>query len=770
MRLTISQLFGSTRKSDPLSRWVPYSCFVSPTAFLTKTGAVGMTLQLRGYDYETKTQEQLEQVSRRMMIANNVFTLNRFRIYHHLLKRSNAKVARQATYKNKTVESLVTERINHLESAGLYEMDLYMTILSEPPAGGISWLGNLLEKNVQRRMNAECSRQLHALEDVVESYRMQMHELLGITVLDKEGCYRHLRLMLNPTEEIATRLKGDDHVDYQAADTEIKTVSGVLQWGDVQAKVFSLKEEPITVIAHLMRDLLRIPGDIQLTYEWRPTDKGAMIRNMNLKRHQVWGQRKSAWQAMMTSDHTDLMKDESSTEFAQDLNQAIKELRNNGNYFCDSSLSVVVFSREAEKLRNLSQRVRQVFSNKGATLLEETDLAKRMFFSRIPGNSLFNIRYRSILNLAVPDLTPCFRPAEGNKRNSHLIDEYLSVFESRDGTLVYFTPHYGEVASGALLGTTGTGKSLLLDQFIDDGQKYPDPFTFIIDVGGSHRIVTKRHGGSYARVKMDDIKFGVNPFRQPHSVQTVNFILEFIRVLLANEGYELKTEQEFALLAEIEAVFCLPEERRRIGRISFPRDMRRALHSWIDNGRFAHFVDCERDDLVLTRFQTWDFTDMREAPKLLGPLIWYTSNWIARIVRNPDYAHCAKACYMDEAWRFGEMKDFIREAAKTWRKHGAWIILSTQDEEDLRSNGLLDVVNANCPTKIFMSNPGVDVARYGATFRLSKRERDLLATMKIGEFLVKTPDDSKLCVYRPSAARIAEYKTQFTTEREFVAL
>ena len=70
---TIAQVFGRPEGSDPLSRWIPYSRFVDRDVFATKTGCIGMTLEMEGVDYETWSQEQLERVSDQFLAAHRVF-------------------------------------------------------------------------------------------------------------------------------------------------------------------------------------------------------------------------------------------------------------------------------------------------------------------------------------------------------------------------------------------------------------------------------------------------------------------------------------------------------------------------------------------------------------------------------------------------------------------------------------------------------------------------------------------------------------------------
>ena len=213
-------------------------------------------------------------------------------------------------------------------------------------------------------------------------------------------------------------------------------------------------------------------------------------------------------------------------------------------------------------------------------------------------------------------------------------------------------------------------------------------------------------------------------------------------------------------------VYALSESRRRLGKISLRRDLMKALHLWVNNGPLAHVFDNEQDDLRAARFSTWDYTNLEEAPEVLAPLMFYQFHFVSNIVRDPALASIPKALWCDEGWRFGGslMVDLIRAAAKTWRKHNAWVVFATQDEIDLRNSGLLEVLNSACHTKIFLPNPSADLGVMGTTFRLTEREGELLREMKTGELLVKTPHESHRLRLRLSPARLEEYQNQFSTE------
>src|SRR5207245_6638895 len=113
-------------------------------------------------------------------------------------------------------------------------------------------------------------------------------------------------------------------------------------------------------------------------------------------------------------------------------------------------------------------------------------------------------------------------------------------------------------------------------------------------------------------------------------------------------------------------------------------------------------------------------------------------------VQDPADQGTLKLCVMDEAWRFIQhpsLRAYVQESLKTWRKHNAAMILSTQTIDDFESADLLRTVVESCPTKLLLANPALDRARYTELFRLNETELDLLGSlMPRRQLLLKRAD------------------------------
>jgi len=139
---------------------------------------------------------------------------------------------------------------------------------------------------------------------------------------------------------------------------------------------------------------------------------------------------------------------------------------------------------------------------------------------------------------------------------------------------------------------------------------------------------------------------------------------------------------------------------------------------------------------------------MSQYPELLEPLLFYILHRANSVIANRDIATRFKAFLIDEAWVFlrnASIQRYVVEALKTWRKHNAAMVLSTQSLDELRRSDILDVIIETCATKIFLANPDMDRDLYRRQFHLNDNEVELISTLvPKRQFLIKTPELAKI--------------------------
>src|SRR6202034_2199164 len=146
--------------------------------------------------------------------------------------------------------------------------------------------------------------------------------------------------------------------------------------------------------------------------------------------------------------------------------------------------------------------------------------------------------------------------------------------------------------------------------------------------------------------------------------------------------------------------------------------------------------------------QCFDFQRMSQYPELLEPLLFYILHRANAVIRGREITSVFKAFFIDEAWVFlknPSIQRYVVEALKTWRKHNAAMVLSTQSLDELRRSELLDVILETAATKIFLANPDMDRELYRKQLHLNETETSLIAGLiPKQQFLIKTPELAKV--------------------------
>jgi type IV secretion system protein VirB4 len=139
-------------------------------------------------------------------------------------------------------------------------------------------------------------------------------------------------------------------------------------------------------------------------------------------------------------------------------------------------------------------------------------------------------------------------------------------------------------------------------------------------------------------------------------------------------------------------------------------------------------------------------------PELLEALLLYILHRANQVVSDPKTSAMFKACFIDEAWVFlknPSIQRYVLAALKTWRKHNAAMVLSTQSLDELKRSDILDVIVESCATKIFLANPDIDRELYARQFHLNENEVERIANLiPKQQFLIKTPDIAKVANLR----------------------
>src|SRR6202050_4763596 len=127
--LRLSRIFKNYKQTRSLNEQINLYGFIGPQVFLTKSGEVGVILEVRGVDYECLDGASIDGLTKRLESALKLFDEN-YRLYQYLFKRNNDPIPYKL-YDNPIVDTAITHRIAYLGSKAdtLFSLSVYYVAL-----------------------------------------------------------------------------------------------------------------------------------------------------------------------------------------------------------------------------------------------------------------------------------------------------------------------------------------------------------------------------------------------------------------------------------------------------------------------------------------------------------------------------------------------------------------------------------------------------------------------------------------------------------------
>lgn len=127
--LRFSRIFKNYDETGSLGEQVNLYGFIGQQVFLTKTGEVGIILEVRGVDFECLDDTSIDALTKRLESALKLFDEN-CRVYQYLFKRNNETIPYKL-YANPIVDTAIKNRIAYLATKAdtLFSLSVYYVVL-----------------------------------------------------------------------------------------------------------------------------------------------------------------------------------------------------------------------------------------------------------------------------------------------------------------------------------------------------------------------------------------------------------------------------------------------------------------------------------------------------------------------------------------------------------------------------------------------------------------------------------------------------------------
>ena len=710
---------------------------------LTRAGEFMSIGRLTPSVLDGQTSEQLDRVIdrwQRMLSGLDPRT----RLYFYLLRRpvhfaddSAGAPSSVAALGRRKRRVFLEERVQDVSAYVAWAHDPGLSAVATQKTGGPWWV-DTARNWMTRRRNPQIAVYLQAsiesaaagFRQLVEASRALVDDLTPVRVLEA----REASLVLNElTNRPGTFWEGatGSGMNWRLAVSELEAERRNLRLDGEPVIVYSLLSPPGAARANLLEGLYRLDATLTVTLEWRPQRLDAARRKIRGAQRHYFAKRYSmAAHVQETEGTASAMVDTAAAAESDRLGDALVELETDGIAYGDLALTVAIHGPLAET-ESLDGDIRRLFASHDAKVIREGYGQLPAWFSRMPAQPRRR-QVRSVFVSAgmVASLAPVFGPPVGTPQSGHLRAPALTILETKWRTPYHYDLFDGDVGHTLVLGATGAGKSFALNFLLVQALQY-DPRVLILDLGGSYRWLTQFLGGGTMELSpggRGSAGFRLRPFSLPEGERTFQFLTGWISRLLRIGGWKSGGEDPSEIRARVEDLYAFAPGRRTLGTLvrSLPSKMWPALGRWHGDGAWARYFDnpADGDDLHFQDWQVIDLAGAAEHEDLCEAALFYLLERLRLALENPDETARVKLMVVDEAWRYLQdpaVLSYLAEAAKTWRKKNAALILATQSAVDVTGTAGAEALLESMPTRLFLANPGLP-EKAAATFRLNPSE------------------------------------------------
>ena len=362
--LRLSRVIKPWKESAALNDHINLYGFWNQTAFLTKSGDLGMVLHVEGVDYESLDHGEQEYAVKRLEAALKAFGPG-FHVYQYLFKKNRPEIP-FASYADPVVEAAIDQRRKLFEAKrdSLFQIEIFYVVLIEgarskqgvaaalarfahDPAGATNELGaQFISNRMKALLRSQLEADLARLEQRVSGFVRQLADFVQITVLDQQGQFRFLRRLLNyDAWRIAGRPQSTQFLDYQVVNSNVEAERDHLRVGDHVVRVLTMKEAIGETRPLVLDALLKIPASFTVCTEWVPLAPDKARKEVT-KRRRHFNISKTGFVSQMGNDPAktnprDVLVDESKQADIENLGDCLRVL-GDGQSLGDFSLTIVL--------------------------------------------------------------------------------------------------------------------------------------------------------------------------------------------------------------------------------------------------------------------------------------------------------------------------------------------------------------------------------------------------------------------------------------------
>ena len=486
------------KRPRSLADYLPWAMLIAPGIVLCKDGSFQRTLEFRGPDLGSSTEEELVAVVARL---NN--SLRRFdsgwAVYAEAARLPacdypEVDIAQPACW------LVDQERKAAFEAAGQYhECRYYLTLCFMPPADKTSRAVKLVidtPENLEDHSASDHLAQFISETDRVLDMLESVMPEAGFLSDSETLSYLHSTVSTNPQPIIMPEVPA--YIDALIGDCDL--VGGLSpRLGRQTLHLLTIKGFPAETTPGILDEL----NNLGFSYRWMtrylPLSKGQAAKIITKQRRQWFAKRKSIAALLKESlfNEGTALVDSDADNKALDADAALQDLGSDYVGYGYLTTTIIVSHEDPKIAENRVRALERIINGRGFVSIHESVGAVDAWLGSLPGNPYANVRLPLVSSLNLAHIMPLSAVWAGPKTNEHLSGPPLLMAATEGHTPFRLIAHQGDVGHSLVVGPTGSGKSVLLSLMAMQFQKYEGAQVFIFDKGMSARAATLAMDGAH---------------------------------------------------------------------------------------------------------------------------------------------------------------------------------------------------------------------------------------------------------------------------------
>lgn len=738
-----------------IAEFVPLSTHVSPAVLKTTGGDYLLVWHMGGLPFVGREQWDIEHrhnTFNRMLQALRAPDFVNVAFWVHDVRRRR-RIESGSGFGQAFNQALSEAYYRSLSAQKIMQNELYLTMIYRPVVAGKRFVEKSADIGRLQSEQDQAIAKVYELADNVEAvlkdyspYRLGMYESRNGTVFSEP--LELFGYLLNRLDEPVPVLNAPIHAylpvsrhmfSDKTGDFIINTPHGKNHFG----AILNIKEYADSTYPGILNGLKYLDADYTLTHSFSPIGRQDALKALERTKGMMISSGDKAVSQIIELDH------------------AMDELASGNFILGEYHFTLSLYADSQEKLAQHVAAARAELSNAGFVSTKEDLAVVSSFYSQIPANWKYRTRLANVSSLNFLGLSPLHNFASG-KKDRNPWGDCVTTLLSTNGQPYYFNFHatqpgensLGEkaVANTLVIGKSGTGKTALINFLLSQVQKLdPAPTIFFFDKDRGAEIFVRACGGRYLALE-NGRPTGFNPFHCPRSEANIQFLAEWIKLLVGKAAYSAREDED--IFRAVNAMLDMPPALRSLTNFqkSLPNlgddGLYTRLRKWTAGHALGWVFDNPADtvDLGSAQIIGFDYTDLIDNVEVRVPVIHYLLHRLEALIDGRRLIYV-----MDEFWKIldgqGGLKEFAKNKQKTIRKQNGLGIFATQSPEDALTSDIAAALIEQTATLILLPNPNASREDYIGGLKLTEAEYDVLVRLDERSrcFLVKQGHASNVC-------------------------